>query len=387
MISFRWPALAIILFLLACQPQTSSTITIIDGNQIHTLTTNERVPSKLIVQAGIVLSSADRVIFNGNLVPLDQPMAQAKSIILQIRRAVTITVNGQTIQTTALTVGEAMAQTGVQIYAADQLNPPADTPLTNDMNIKYIASRKLTVSVDGKQIHIRSASGTVGSALAEAGIPLLGLDSSQPSENEALPQDGQIRVTRISESVAFAWKQIPFTTQTTTSVDVELGQQQVLQAGIPGLAVSQIRIRYEDGQEVSRITEPQIVVRAPTDQVVANGTKVVIHTISIGGLQVRYTFSMDMFATSYSPCRSDPHRCYYGTSSGTPVQKGIVAMSPDMYAKYLGQRLYIEGYGLATVGDLCQGCVGKAWPWIDLGYSDNDYVGWGNVVKVYFLAP
>ena len=50
-----------------------------------------------------------------------------------------------------------------------------------------------------------------------------------------------------------------------------------------------------------------------------------------------------------------------------------------------GQRLYIPGYGYASVEDACGGCVGK--PWIDLGYSDDDYQQWGGWVTVYFLAP
>ena len=160
----RWLAPTILFFLIACQSQTLSATTIIDGEQIHTLITNERVPRKLVIQAGIVLGSADRVLFNGNLVPLDQPIAQAKTNVLQILRARTITVNGKAIQTTAQTVGEAIAQTGVQIYAADQFNPPADTPVTSGLTVIYTPSRELTVSVDGKQIHIRSSAGTTGGA-------------------------------------------------------------------------------------------------------------------------------------------------------------------------------------------------------------------------------
>jgi hypothetical protein len=37
------------------------------------------------------------------------------------------------------------------------------------------------------------------------------------------------------------------------------------------------------------------------------------------------------------------------------------------------------------VEDVCGGCVGK--PWIDLGFSDNDYEQWSNWVTVYFLTP
>lgn len=380
---------AIFLFLLACQPQTPAAVTILDGDQIQTITTNERIPARIMAQAGMIFSPKDAVLLNGRIVPQDQPFPSAKKYTLQIRRSTTVTINGEAIQTTARTVGEALTEAGTQLYAADEVNPPAGTPITNAMIIAYKPSQELTVSADGKQIRIRSTASTVGGALAEAGIPLLGLDSSQPSENEALPQDGQIRVVRVSESVVLAQKPIPFSSQFISSADVELDQQQVLQPGQPGLAVSRVRIRYEDGKEVSRVTESETIVRPPKDRLVAYGTKPVIKTTVVDGVQIQYWRAVSMFTTAYSPCNSGGDRCYSGTSSGKPVQKGVVAVKYSWYLAMQGQPLYIPGYGFATIEDVCGGCVGK--PWVDLGYTDAECAQacdqWGRWVTVYFLAP
>lgn len=389
--SLRWLAPTIFLFLLACQPQTPTTVNILDGEQVHTLTTTERVPATLMAQAGVILAPADQVLLNGYAVPLEKLLPSAKTYTLQIRRAVTITANSQQIQTVAQTVGEALMESGAQIYAADKIDPPADTLITNALTIIYTPSQELTVTVDGKQIRIRSAARTVGEALAEAGIPLLGLDVSQPSENEALPQDGQIRVVRVSESLVLAQKPIPFNSDFRSSADVELDHQDVLQPGQPGLAVSRTRIRYEDGTEVSRITESETVVRPPKDRVVGYGTKVVVHTAMVDGVQIKYWRAVQMFTTAYSPCNSagESGQCYSGTSSGKPVQKGVVAVKYSWYLNMQGQALYIPGYGYATIEDVCGGCVGK--PWVDLGYTDAQYAQegdqWGKYVTVYFLAP
>ncbi len=59
-------------------------------------------------------------------------------------------------------------------------------------------------------LQIQSSAQTVGEALAEAGIPLVGLDYSLPAEKELLPSDGQIRVVRVTESVLLAQSSIPF---------------------------------------------------------------------------------------------------------------------------------------------------------------------------------
>jgi 3D (Asp-Asp-Asp) domain-containing protein len=93
-----------------------------------------------------------------------------------------------------------------------------------------------------------------------------------------------------------------------------------------------------------------------------------------------------MYATSYSPCGTGTGDCSYGTASGLPVQYGVVAFKRDLFNALRGSQVYVEGYGFATVAD-----VGGGFPdgrlWIDLGYSDADYVPWSQWVTVYFLAP
>ena len=48
-------------------------------------------------------------------------------------------------------------------------------------------------------------------------------------------------------------------------------------------------------------------------------------------------------------------------------------------------RLYIPGYGVGTVVDVCPGCVGK--PWIDVFISTAQYVSWHTTETIYFLNP
>jgi uncharacterized protein YabE (DUF348 family) len=381
--------LPILFFLISCQPQTKQTITVIDGSQIHQLMTAERIPALLLTQAEIHLATNDIVLLNGKPVALNQPMPTAQTYTLQVQRAVTLTVNGKIIQATAQTIGEALSQAGAQLYASDQINPPIQTSITGMMTVKYVPSRALTVMADGQSLQIRSSSATVGGALAEAGIPLLGLDSSQPSENEALPSNGQIQVTHISESILLTEKSIPFKTDYQQSADVELDQQKILQPGQLGLSVSRVRIVYEDGQETSRQTESETVVRALQDQIVETGTKVVMHTVAVGGTQLQYWCVIQMYATVYCGCLG-------GTKSGMVGGKGVVAVDPSTYNLIAGQRLYIPGYGLAVVGDIGGGYIIEQklgisrTRWIDLGFDNQtdtntstDMTGW---VTVYFLG-
>lgn len=384
---FRWLALSLVFILFACQPkQIRPTVTIIDGGNIQTLQTDERVPLLILTEAGVTPGPKDRVLVNGFLAPLDQPVEKTSSITLQIRRAVALTLvtpqGQQIIESSAFTMGEALSEAGVQLYTSDFLEPPASTPITSPLTINYIPSREFSISVNGQTISVRSSAGTVGEVLAEAGLPLIGLDYSTPSENEAPPPDGQIRVVRVNESITLAMKSIPYSTETVKSPEVELGQQEIAQPGINGLAITRTRIRYEDGKEMSRETESETIARQPQTRLVKAGTKLVSH--NLGDMQ--YWYAIQMYATSYSPCRTGASGCSHGTASGLPAQKGVVAMSRDWYYALQGMKVYVEGYGVGVIGDMGGGFPDGR-PWIDLGYNDNNFETWNQWVTVYFLGP
>ncbi len=332
------------LLLFACQPSTLQTVTVIDNGSIIALQSSERVSAAILSEAGIPLDSSDTVLLDGLVVSPDTSITSYPAT-LQIRRA------GETAET-----------------------PEIQQP-----------SVVLNLTSNGKILQIESSAATIGAALAEAGIPLMGADYSIPSENEPLPGDGNIKVVRISESVLLAQKPIPFTSELIQSADVPLDQTQILQPGETGLTIQRIRVRYEDGAEVARITEDETVVRPPKNRVLGYGTKIEIKTAVVDGVTIEYWRAVQMYITSYSPCRSGGDRCYPGTSSGATVKRGVVGMRYDWYLSMGGQPLYIPGYGFATVEDVCGGCVGR--PWIDVAYSDNDYVPWSSWVTVYFLTP
>jgi len=383
----QWLVFCFLLF--ACQPTNPPTVTIID-NKIITLQTDERVPAAILSQAGISLSLNDRILSNGMPVELDQPITNSP-ITLQIRRAVLLTIvsssGQQQILASAFTVGEALAEASIWLRAGDKMAPRLNSPVTDGMTITVSSTHDLTVSVDGKVVQIQSSARTVGEALTEAGIPLLGLDTSLPAAHEPPPSDrfAQIRVVRVSESILLTQQPIPFESELVASADVPLDQTQILQPGENGLTVQRIRIRYEDGNEVSRTTENETLVRPPKTRLLGYGTKVEVQTALVNGVQIEYWRAVQMYATAYSPCRSGSDRCYSGTSSGKRLAKGMVALRYSWYLAMGGQPLYIPGYGFATVEDVCGGCVGQ--PWIDLGYSDDDYQQWSSWVTVYFLTP
>jgi uncharacterized protein YabE (DUF348 family) len=400
---FRWLVCMFLLFSSACQPRSSS-VTVIDGSQIHRIESNERALIPLLTQAGVILGTNDRVLVNGISTRLDQTHPStssgqalpADSLTIQIRRAVALTLvtpqGQQTIETSAFTVGEALNQAGLSFTKTDLLYPPAETPIVQPLTVTFTPARDLTIFVGDNVVTTRSAAGTVGEALAEAGIPLVGLDTSSPPENEAPPPDGQIRVVRVRETTEVAMEPIPFTEQVTYSPDVPVGQKETLQPGVNGIAMIRSRIRYEDGKEVSRETENKTVMREPQTRIVQSGEKIVLAPVG-GNIPYDYWYATQMYATVYSPCASGTGGCSYGTASGARAGQGIVAVDYSIYSYLAGMKIYIPGYGVATIGDTGGGPIVETsfgvprTKWIDLGFNEGemrDMTGW---VTVYFLAP
>jgi resuscitation-promoting factor RpfB len=388
---FWWLCLLALAILSSCQTTRTSVVIIVDGHTV-TLSTASHTPAQILSEAKITLAANDCILYLGSRIPPDTDLPDAGSHTITVRRLVDLTVispDGQkTIHTCALTIGQAMAENGYKLYVADRLDPPAETPIDGDLTVNFQPSLPLDIAVDGAHIQIRSAASSVGQALAEAGIPLIGLDSSIPSEKDPLPADGRIQVNRVIESVSLTQKTIPFASRTEPSADLELDQQALVQGGEPGLAVTRVRSRSANGVQVSQNTESETVIRPPQDRILGYGTKIVLRTIEVDGVSIEYYRALNMYTTSYSPCRSatPDGKCSYGTSSGLPVQRGTVAIIYSWYLAFGYDRLYIPGYGYATVGDVGGGPAGNHY-WVDLGWTDAEYQPMSGWTTVYFLTP
>jgi uncharacterized protein YabE (DUF348 family) len=391
----KWLALALPLVLSACQP-ISAPITIRDGENIIHVQSDERSPLLILTNAGSVPSANDRVFVNGIPHALDEDITAKGAIQLQLRRAVTLTLvtpqERRDIQTSARTVAEALHEAGFELSIYDNVHPPLDSPLTASTTVTFIPAQELSVTIGGQALHIRSAAETVGAALAEAGIPLTGLDTSRPVENEALPADGKIQVTRVTESISVALETVPFKIETRTSPDIPFGQDEILQPGVEGVTMIRTRIRYENGAEVSREVEDESVLSAAQTQIVAKGSQIVLSPVG-GNIPYQYWYATEMYASWYSPCNSGTGGCSYGTASGARAGYGIVAVDYSIYSYLAGMRVYIPGYGLATIGDTGGGPIIETslgvprTQWIDLGYDDNNIGALSGWVTVYFLEP
>ncbi len=350
-----------------------------DG-QAHSLLSVERRPLELLAQAGFTLQSGDVLLSGGLPVSPTDLLPRAPALNLQIRREVTFTLQSgadvETLHSSAATVGQALWQSGIVLYAADRLQPPSGAPLTAGLVVNLARSQAVTIHTASGETHLRSAASTVGEALAEAHLSPQGLDYTQPPVDAPLPADGLIRLVRVQETVIIEETPLPFDKQTQAVDTLELDSQSVVQAGVDGISARRVRVRSEDGVEVSRQVEGKWVARPPQPYIIGYGSKIVMHTLDTPNGKIKYWRALQFWVTSYHPAEGGNI-----TASGKPVRKGLVGVDTS-YIPF-GTMMYVPGYGYAEAADT--GHISGRW--LDLGYSDADYIPWHQWVTVYFLWP
>lgn len=357
-------------------------ITILADGKSQSLLSSERLPANLLALAGIPLYPGDQILTDGKPAIPDQALSSDKAHTLQVQRSwpISLTTGSQvrTIKSTAATLGKALQEAGIGLHANDQLDPPAETPLKRPIKAELRKSSELEIKFKDGKIKIRSAAKNVGEALREAGLSLQGLDFSLPDATASLPPDGQIRIVRVQEIVSLETTPLPFQSETQPLSDLELDNQKIVQSGEFGITARRVRVRLEDGKEVSRQTEAEFVALEPKPQIIGYGTKIVPNSVDTPDGPIEYWRALNMYAVSYNPTSNGG----LGTATGIPLAKGVAAV--DINYIPFGTRMYIPGYGIAVAADVGGGVKGRM---IDLGYSDEDYVSWHQWVTVYFLWP
>ncbi len=363
----------------------------------------------VLAAAGVRLAPEDEVLLDGLPVahgaPLppvardDAPARYARgrawegrdpvAVRISVRRAVPISVDDgsvpYTIFTTAETVGEALLREQVTVYLGDRVQPGLGSRVSAGLRVRIERSTSVIVTADGRTTQTRTRGDTVGATLMELGILVAGSDRVTPALHEQITERLEIRVTRIAELTLIERQPIPYESIMVHDDNLELDVQRLAQAGQDGEFRRRWKVVYADGVETSRVLLDEWVAAEPVRRMVAYGRKIVLRTLQTDEGEFTYWRKIRMYANSYSPARAGTPAtaAWYGrTRIGLTLVKGIVAVDPRVIP--LRSYVYVPSYGKAIAGDTGGGIRGK---WIDMGYSDHDYVSWHWWTDVYLLAP
>ncbi len=284
------------------------------------------------------------------------------------------------ISTTGETVGEALHQAGITLFVTDRVTPDINTPIDAVSAVYITRARPVQIVVDGETRSTRTQGGSGGDALAAAGVALVGLDYTVPSEGARLQPGMTIRVMRVREAIETETRTVSYETVQQADPDLEIDNRRVLQRGQDGVIETRTRVRYENDHEIARVVESEAVIQEARNHIVGYGTRVVIRTIDTPQGAREYWRVLRMYATSYHPAAVGGSTT---TATGATLRHGIVGSSPRVLP--YNTEIFVAGYGVGSIQD-----TGGPHPkrlWVDLGYEDHDYQHWARYVDVYILTP
>lgn len=345
-------------------------------------------PAAILADARVLAAAADTLYVNGRRIDPQQPYSPDLPVTrLELWRPRSFRLQddatSQTLRSSLRTVGEALAEAGISLHAADAVQPPLETTLAAGMTVQITRATALTIVADGASRQTRVQGASVADALAAAGLQLADLDYSIPPGAAALLPGMLLRVIRVHEEVEYQRETLPHRTISQADPELELDQRRVLQQGQDGVRGLPQRVRYENGVEVSRVAgEPELLQEA-RDRIIGLGSKIVLRSVNTPQGPRQYWRVLRMKATSYHPGSQGNSTA---TATGAVLRKGVVASNPKVIP--YGTEVYVEGYGVGSMEDTAAAWYVQQQPlFIDLGYSDADYQPWSQWVDVYLLTP
>ena len=352
------------------------------GDAPVTVTARSPYPADWLAAAGIRVFPQDAVIFKGLRVPHDIPLPRSTQQTLLYKPAVPVTLRmdgkTETFYSGAETLGKALWERNIYLKESDFISEDVNETLAGPVTTEIIRGEPVRFKVGEEEFTRSVAAKTVGQALAEAGLSLQMLDFSRPDIDAPIPENRVIRLVRVREEVLAEETAIPYANERVSDPNMNVGDEQVLQAGEFGVQSAVVRVRYEDGEEVLRTVLSEWVSKPAVNERVAYGGNIVVQAIDTSEGSVDYWLAQEVYITSYLDTGNP-------TASGVWPYYGVIAVTPEWYSILKGTSIYVPGYGVGTILDVCPGCVGK--PWIDVFIPTDQYVPWSRTETVYFLPP
>ncbi len=315
-----------------------------------------------------------------------------------------VTVDGKATSawTTKNTVSEILASADVELTKHDKVSPALDEQVDEDTAISVEKAYEVTIQDGVEEKKVWSTSTTVANFLKENKITLGELDRVESKMDELVLPNSKVKVVRVEKVTDVVEGPVKYAVETKKDNTLLKGSEKIVQKGQNGLVKKTYEIVKENGKEVKRDLKDEKVVKEPTKQVTAVGTKTVVASVSRGAqskatpaktekaaepVQAASTEKTTAKATPVAktaPAKSEPVQatpaketpaaeptggkefyvsataytasctgCSGITATGINLLKnpGLKVIAVDPRVIPLGSKVWVEGYGNAIAGD------------------------------------
>lgn len=338
------------------------TVDIYDGSEVSRVETSKNDANGVVAEAGICISENDKLILDGFV-----PGSLSKIIICRESNIKFTDANGSTGEYRfAGRVGEFLSLQGIEISEETKLNVSLSDICFDGMEIVLSSPCAVTVNADGESVEVTSAAENVGELLNELGIALGEDDEVEPSADTPLSQNLTVNVLRVEYKSYTENEAVPFAQKTEYSDSMSKGSSKITQKGVNGKKSVVYKEKTVNGKVTETSIESEKEILAPIPQIKTVGTHtggnkgVIRNSAPISELKMpsKYSIGSNGVPTSYKYTIKGKAAAYCipggTTSTGKKVKPGYIAVNPKQIP--YGTEMYIVSddgivYGYAIAAD------------------------------------
>jgi uncharacterized protein YabE (DUF348 family) len=241
----------------------------VDG-QTHEVSTMSRNVGDVLAGQGITVGAHDVV-----APALDTAVSDGTKIAVQYGRQVTATVDGQkkTFWTTATTVDQALQGLQLDTSGADLSTSRSAGIGREGLDFTVNTAKTVTIESGGKDKKVQTTALTVGQALTEAGIAVDSDDKLSAKESTKLKDGLEFSVTKVDVKTVTKTKKVDYDTVYKNTDDLDKGKTKVDTEGKKGKRTLVYVETRHDGKLVKRKEKSSEITTKARDKVVLVGTK------------------------------------------------------------------------------------------------------------------
>lgn len=265
-----------------------------------------------------------------------------------------VTVDGEATSawTTKNTVSEILASANVELTKHDKVTPALDEQVDEDTKISVEKAYEVTIQDGIEEKKVWSTSTTVADFLKENKITLGKLDRVENEMDELVLPNSEVKVVRVEKLTDVVEGSVKYAVETKKDDTLLKGSEKIVQKGQNGLVEKTYEIVKENGKEVKRELKNEKVVKAPTKQVTAVGTKTVVASVSRGTQKAPTKAASTEKATTSTASTA---KTTTKTPTKTPTKTTPVKATPAAAEPAGGKEFYVSATAYTAS---CTGCSG-----------------------------
>jgi uncharacterized protein YabE (DUF348 family) len=249
----------------------ADTVTLTVDGEEREISARAATVGDVLADEGIELGERDQVAPS-----LDDPIEEGSEISVRYGRPLELTVDGETEThwVTATDVDSALEQIGRGFDGAElSLSRGGDLDRSG-ASLEVVTAKKLTFVIAGKKpVKKTLTASTVEDALDELGVKVHKLDQAKPGFGKRVEDGDRIVFTDIKKDTRKVTEAIAFETVQRSDSSMFEDQEQVAREGRAGAREATYAVTIRNGQVVARKLVKATVTRQPVDRVVEVGTK------------------------------------------------------------------------------------------------------------------